>query len=137
MSHAAPSVISGVMSSISLPHPLCLVSQYWPTAYVVAVSLGLLVDVLFVHPRFCPFAESICGDSSVSFFNVDQLHHVSLPAQAVCVVSGSMEFFGKIRRLLSDYRFVIWSFEQPFRGSSHQKIRHGIRSAATTLEHWG
>jgi hypothetical protein len=110
----APSVISGELSPISLPSPLLIVAQHWPSAFVVASSLGLPVCQLFVNPRFKTLASSICHDLCIQIFDVDQIHQAVLPVRAVCMVSGSVDFFTKVRVWLQDYSEVIWSFEQSF-----------------------
>lgn len=106
--------ISGVISRLSLPAPLIIVSQG-------PHSLGLGVSQVFVTPSISRLLCSSLDTAGVSVFSVDQFHRTQLVWPAIVVISGSQYFFSRLQCHLQAHSGMIWSHEQLFCGSHYQQ----------------
>lgn len=113
--------ITGIISQLSLPAPLIIVAQGWPSAWLVAKSLGLGVAQMFVTPGVLKIVGSSLESSGVSVYNLDRFHRAQLVWPAVVVVSGTQSFYKRLQCRLLSHSDVIWSHEQVFRGSHYQQ----------------
>lgn len=124
---AAPSAVvssfSGTVSRVSLPAPLIIVSQSWPSALIVAHSLGLSVGQVFLKDTVLPYFREVLEHLSVKALNLSHFHRVPLAWPAVVVILGSQAFFQQHQLRLQDYTNVIWLFEQWFMGCRYQQCR--------------
>lgn len=128
-----PLTFEGKLTRVSPPLPLVIIAQHWPSAFVVALSLGLEIDCLYVNPRFIDVCTQVAGGCMVGrILDVDLVFRRGFSAQHVFVVSGTERFFDLVYSQLGrDARFI-WSFEQPFRGVPQRKWKKTLASVATS-----
>jgi hypothetical protein len=98
---------------------LVIIAQHWPSALIVASSLGLHIEVAYINPRFISCISSLIPIET-PVHPVDAVFQVSFPSHHVVIVSGSVEFLEKLSHSLGAIPLLIWSFEQSFHGKSFQ-----------------
>ena len=79
-----PFTYEGSLVRVSLPCPLIVVAQFWPSALVVAGALGLSVHSVFVMSRFMSVCLSLFkGKAPFELHDVDEVHRLGFPDECL------------------------------------------------------
>lgn len=98
-------------------------AQSWPSALIVAKSLGLLVAQVFLKETVIHYFGEVLRSLSVEALDLVHFSRVALVWPAVVVILGSQAYFERHRLRLRAYTDMIWLFEQRFMGCHYQRWR--------------
>ena len=124
-------LISGTLSPLSLPLPLVLVAQGWCNAVVVSILLNIPLDSVYFEPSLLPFLETILGGRHVNFCPLEDVYSADIPCPAFIVISGTIDFFSKLQRVIRDRSTVIWIMQQSFFGVKPRYFQNRVNQAAS------
>jgi hypothetical protein len=123
------------VSSLSVPAPLVIIAQHWPSALVVAGSLGIPLAAVFVNPRFISFI-SVLVPPAIVVRPVTDIFTSSWPVHSVVIVSGTLKFFSSLRPRLVNHGSYLWLFEQKFRNVSYKVWSRDLGVVARRCGSW-
>jgi hypothetical protein len=97
-----------------MPSGLVIVAQGWCNVLVVALLLKLQVSAVFMEAKMLKFIAPLFATQDVKLYILANVFTMDLPSPSVVVVSGSVEFFARLRSRLKAHDQVCWILQQDF-----------------------
>jgi hypothetical protein len=86
---------------------------------------------VYFEPSLLPFLENILGGRHVNFRPLQQVFFADIPCPAFIVISGTIDFFSKLQRVIRDQSTVIWFMQQSFFNVKPRYFQNRVNQAAS------